>query len=112
MLEVKRHKYLIDYYMVFSPYMPTTGGGAGQRSTLLIHRCNTKHTKSSAQVMIDGKSPENAPGQICAQYGLMDHIDLGRSAPVRKREDGCLYLFVCHTNFLVFGVAENHIKPN
>ncbi len=62
--------------------------------------------------MIDGKSPEDAPGQICAQYGLMDHIDLGRSARVRKREDGCLCFFVCHTNFLVFGVAENHIKPN
>ena len=87
--------------MVFSPYMPTTGGGAGQRSTLLIHRCNTKHTKSSAQVMIDGKSPENAPAQICAQYGLMDHIDLGRSAPVRNREDSCLCFFVFRTTFLI-----------
>ena len=98
--------------MEFSPYMPTTGGGAGQRRTLLIHRCNTKHTKSSAQVMIDEKSPENAPGQICANYGLMDHIDLGRLAPVRKREDGCLCLFVYRTNLLVSGVAENHIKMN
>ncbi len=98
--------------MVFSPYMPTTSGGAGQCSTLLIHRCNTKHTKSSAQVMIDGKSPENAPGQICAQYGLMDHIDLRRSAPIRKRGDSCLCFFVLHATFLVFDVAENHIKLN
>jgi len=98
--------------MVFSPYMPTTGGGRGQCSTLLIHRSNTKRTKSSAQVMIYGKLPENAPGKIFTQHGLMDHIDLGRSAPVRKREDGCLCFFVCHTNFLVFGVAEKHIKLN
>ena len=55
--------------------------------------------------MIDGKSTEDASGQICAQYGLMDHIDLGQSAPVRKREDGCLYFFVFHTTFLVFGVV-------
>ncbi len=92
--------------------MPTTGGGGGRYSTLLIQRCNTKHTKSSARVMIDGKMPEDAPGQICAQYGLMDHIDLGRLAPVRKREDSWLCFFVCHTTFLVFGVAEIHIKPN
>jgi hypothetical protein len=98
--------------MVFSPYMPTTGGGGGQCSTLLIHRSNTKHTNSSAQVKIDGKSPENALGQICTQHGSTDHIDPGRSTPVRKREDGCLCFFVCHTNFLVFGVAENHIKLN
>jgi len=98
--------------MVFSPYMPTTSGSGGQCSTLLIHRCNTKHTKSSAQVMIDGKLPENVPGEIYAQYGLMDHIDLGRSAPVRKREDGWLCFFVCQTNFLVFGVAESHKKLN
>jgi len=98
--------------MVFSPYMRTTGGGGGQCSTLLIHRSNTKHTKSSAQVMIDGKLPENAPGQICAQYGLMDHIDLRRSAPVRKRGDSSLCFFVSQTTFLVFGVAENHIKLN
>ncbi len=98
--------------MVFSPYMPTTSGGGGQCSTLLIHRSNTKRTKSSAQVMIDGKSLENAPGQIFTQHGLMDHIDLGRLTPVRKREDRCLCFFVCHTNFLVFGVAENHIKLN
>ena len=84
MLEVKRHKYLMDYYMVFLPYMPTTGGGGGRYTMLLIHRCNTKHTKSSACVMMDGKLPEDATGQICAQYGLMDHIDPGRSAPVRK----------------------------
>ena len=55
--------------------------------------------------MIDGKFPEDAPGQICAQYGLMDHIDLGQSAPVRKREDSCLCSFVFHTTFLVFGVV-------
>jgi hypothetical protein len=28
--------------MVFAPYMPTTGGGAGRYSTLPIHRCNNK----------------------------------------------------------------------
>ena len=62
--------------------------------------------------MVDGISMEEASGKICEHYGLMDHIDLGRSAPVRKREDGCLCFFVCHTNFLVFGVAEKHIKLN
>jgi hypothetical protein len=56
--------------------------------------------------MIDGISTEDAPGEICAQYGLMERIDLGRSVPVRKREDGCLCFFVPHTTFLVFGVAE------
>jgi hypothetical protein len=56
--------------------------------------------------MIDGISTEDASGQICAQYGSMDHIDLGRSAPDRKREGGCLCLFVFHTTFLVFGVVE------
>ncbi len=34
--------------MVFAPYMPTTGGGAGWYSTVLMHRGNTKHTKSFA----------------------------------------------------------------
>jgi hypothetical protein len=98
--------------MVFSPYMPTTGGGGGQCSTLLIHRSNTKHTNSSAQVKIDGKSPENALGRICTQHGSTDHIDPGQSTLVRRREDGCLCFFVRHTNFLVFGVAEKHIKLN
>ena len=56
--------------------------------------------------MIDGISTEDAPGKIRAQNGLMDHIDLGRSAPIRKREDSCLCFFVPHTTFLVFGVAE------
>ena len=56
--------------------------------------------------MIDGKSTEEASSQICAQYGSMDHIDLGGSAPVRKREEGCLCFFVFHTTFLVFGVVE------
>jgi len=54
--------------------------------------------------MVDGISMEDASGEICAQYGLMDHIDLGRSAPVRKREDSCLCFFVFHATFLVFGV--------
>ena len=49
---------------------------------------------------------EDVSGQICAQYGLMEYIDLGRSATVRKREGGCLCLFVFHTKFLVFGVVE------
>ena len=61
--------------MVFSPYMPTTGGGGGQCSTLLIHRSNTKHTKSSAQVMIDVESLDDSFGQIWAQQHLMDHMD-------------------------------------
>ena len=52
--------------------------------------------------MIDGKSMENVSGQLCAQYGLIDHIDLGRSTPVREQEEGCLCLFVFHTTFLVF----------
>ena len=56
--------------------------------------------------MIDGKSTEDASGQIYAQYGSMDHIDLGRSAPVRKREEGCFCSFVFHIAFLVFGVVE------
>ena len=60
--------------------------------------------------MIDGKLTEDAPGQICAQYGLMDHIDLGWSAPVRKREDSCLCFFVFHTSFLVFAVVEKSHK--
>ena len=55
--------------------------------------------------MVDGISKEDASGEICAQYGLMDHIDLRRSAPVRKREDSCLCFFVFHTTFLVFGVV-------
>ena len=49
----------------------------------------------------------DASGQICSQYEPMDHIDLGRSAPVRKREDGYLCFDVFHTTFLVFGVVEN-----
>ena len=49
---------------------------------------------------------EDASDQIYAQYGSMDHIDLGRSAPVRKREDGYLCFDVFHTTFLVFGVVE------
>ncbi len=57
--------------------------------------------------MIDDISREDAPGEICAQYGLMDHIDLGRSAPDRKREGGCLCLFVFHTTFLAFGDTTN-----
>ena len=56
--------------------------------------------------MIDGKSTEDALGQICAQYGLMDHIDLGRSTPIREKEEGCLYFFMFHTTFLVFGDME------
>ena len=56
--------------------------------------------------MIDEKSTEDVSGQMCAQYGLMDHIDLGRSAQDKKREGGCLCLFVFHTIFLVFGVVE------
>ena len=56
--------------------------------------------------MIDGKSTKDASVQICAQYGSMDPIYLGRSALVRKIEEGCLCFFVFHTNFLVFGVVE------
>ena len=96
--------------MVYPSGMYTTGGVANRFSTLLMHRCNTMHTKSSARVMIDGKSPEGAIGQICAQHGLMDHINLGRSTPVRKIEDGCLCFFVFHTTFLVFGVVEKSHK--
>ena len=40
--------------------------------------------------MIDDISREDAHGEICAQYAVMDHIDHGQSAPVRKREDSCL----------------------
>ena len=57
--------------------------------------------------MIDGISTEDASGQICAQYGSMDHIDLGRSTPVRKREEGYLCFFVFHTTFFVFGDTIN-----
>ena len=60
--------------------------------------------------MVDGISTEDASGEICAQYGLMYHINLGRSAPVRKREDSCLCFFVFHTTFLVFGVVEKSHK--
>ena len=60
--------------------------------------------------MVDGISTEDASGEICAQYGLMDHIDLGRSAPVRKREEGCLCFFVFNTTFLVFGVVGKSNK--
>ena len=60
--------------------------------------------------MVDGISTEDASGEICAQHGLTDHIDLGRSAPVRKREDSCLCLFVFHTTFLVFGVVGKSNK--
>jgi hypothetical protein len=56
--------------------------------------------------MIDRKSPEDALGQICAQYGLMDHIDLGWSTPVREQEEDCLCFFVFHTTFLVFDDVE------
>jgi hypothetical protein len=56
--------------------------------------------------MIDGKSTVDASGQICAQYGSMDHIDIGRSAPVRKREEGCLCFVMFHTTFLVCGIVE------
>ena len=53
---------------------------------------------------------EKAPGQICTQYGLMDHINLPRSTPVREPEEGCLclFVFVCvfGTTFLVFGDVE------
>ena len=59
--------------------------------------------------MIDGESLEKAPGQICTQYKLMDHIDLPRSTPVREPEEGCLYLFVFHTTFLVnVDVEKSH----
>ena len=57
--------------------------------------------------MINGESLEKAPGQICTQYGLMDHIDLRRSTPVREPEEGYLCLFVFHTTFLVFGDTTN-----
>ena len=56
--------------------------------------------------MIDGEPLEKAPGQICTQYGLKDHIDLWRSTPVRKPEEGCLCFFVFRTTFLVFGDVE------
>ena len=56
--------------------------------------------------MIDWELLEKAPGQICTQYGLMDHIDLLRSTPVREPEEGCLCFFVFCTTFLVFGDVE------
>ena len=56
--------------------------------------------------MIDVESLEKAPGQIRTQYGLMGHIDLWQSTPVREGEEGCLCLFVVHTTFLVFGDVE------
>ena len=56
--------------------------------------------------MIDGKLPEDAPGQIYTQYRLMDHINLGRSTLVREQEEGCLCLFVFHITFLVFGAVQ------
>ena len=60
--------------------------------------------------MVDGISTEDAPGEICAKYGLMDHIDLVRSALVRKREEGFLCFFVFHTTFLVFNVVGKSNK--
>ena len=99
--------------MVFAPNMSTTGGGAGGYSTLLMHRCYTKHTKCSAWVMIDEKLPEDAPGQICAQYGLMDHINLGQSAPLREREESCLcFVFVGCIKRLFWCLVcwQNHTK--
>ena len=54
--------------------------------------------------MVDGISTEDASGEISAQYGFMDHIDLGQSALVRNIEESCLCFFVFHTTFLVFGV--------
>ena len=46
--------------------------------------------------MIDGKSPEDAPGQIFAQYGLMDHIDLGGQIP-SEREVTVVCVSLCLT---------------
>ena len=57
--------------------------------------------------MIDGQSLEKALGQIHTQYGLMDHIDLPRSTPVREPEESCLCLVVFCTNFLAFGDTTN-----
>ena len=44
-LELKYHYLLFNYNMVYSSYTYTTGGGTGRFSTLLMPRCNTKHTK-------------------------------------------------------------------
>ena len=77
--------------------MSTTSGGAGGFSTLLMYRCNPNHTKISTRVTIDGEAMEDAPGQIWAQYGLMDHTDLGRSTPGREGEEGCLCFVVFPT---------------
>ena len=57
--------------------------------------------------MIEGKSTEDVSGQICAQYGLMDHINLGRSTPVREQKEGWFCFFVFHTTFFVFGDTTN-----
>ena len=92
--------------MVYSSYMVSNGGSICEFSTLWRHRCKTKHAKSSARVIIDGGSQENATDQICTQYGLMDHINLRRSTPVREPEEGCLCFSVFHTTFLEFGVVE------
>jgi hypothetical protein len=62
--------------------------------------------------MIDGESLEKAPGQICTQYGLMDHIDHWQSTRVREGEEGCLCLVVFHTFFLVFGDVEKSHTMN
>ena len=56
--------------------------------------------------MIDGELLEKASGQKSSQYGLMDHINLLQSTPVREPEEGCLCLLVFHTTFLVFGEVE------
>jgi len=59
--------------------------------------------------MIDGKSTEDAPGQICAQYGLMDHIDLGRSAP-SEREKRVVCVSLCFTPPFWFLVTQPIVR--
>ena len=85
----KVNLFFIDYIMIYLS-MYTTGGDAGRFSTLLMHKFYTKYTKSSACIMVEQKSMEDAPRQILAQQGPTDHMDLGRYTPGREQEVGSL----------------------
>ena len=86
----------MDYKMVYSSYMVINGGSICGLSTLWMHRCNTKHTKSSARVMIDEESLDKAPGQICTQYRLMDHMEDG-GPHLSESENRVVCVCLCFT---------------
>ena len=111
-LKVQPHQLLADNKMIYSSYMVIKGGSICGFSTLQMHRCNTNHTKSSARKMIDGEFLEKAPGKICTQYGLMDHIHLWRSTLVREPEEGCLCFFVFRTTFWYLIMWKNYAQLN